>query len=34
MVTEDEVGDAVVAMLSMTGLHRAYIDLSAGMDAR
>jgi len=34
MVTESEVGDAVVAMLSMTGLHCADIDLSAGMVAR
>ena len=34
MVTEAEVGDAVVAMLSMTGLHCADIDLSAGMVAR
>jgi NAD(P)-dependent dehydrogenase (short-subunit alcohol dehydrogenase family) len=34
LVEEDEVGTAVVAMLSMTGLHCADIDLSAGMVAR
>ena len=34
MVTEDEVGAAVVAMLQMPGLHAADIDLSAGMVAR
>lgn len=34
LVEESEVGDAVVAMLSMTGLHCADIDLSAGMVAR
>jgi len=34
MIEEFEVGDAVVAMLSMTGLHCADIDLSAGMVAR
>ncbi|MBU2668124.1 SDR family oxidoreductase [Actinoplanes bogorensis] len=34
MVTETEVGDAVVAMLGMGGLHCADIDLSAGMVAR
>lgn len=34
LVEEDEVGDAVVAMLHMTGLHCADIDLSAGMVAR
>lgn len=34
MVTEDEVGAAAVAMLSMKGLTGADIDLSAGMIAR
>jgi NAD(P)-dependent dehydrogenase (short-subunit alcohol dehydrogenase family) len=34
MVTEDEVGAAVVAMLRMPGLCGADIDLSAGMTAR
>lgn len=34
LVTEEEVGAAVVAMLEMTGLHCADIDLSAGMVAR
>lgn len=34
LVEEAEVGDAVVAMLQMTGLHCADIDLSAGMVAR
>lgn len=34
LVEESEVGDAVVAMLGMTGLHCADIDLSAGMVAR
>lgn len=34
LVEESEVGDAVVAMLKMTGLHCADIDLSAGMVAR
>jgi NAD(P)-dependent dehydrogenase (short-subunit alcohol dehydrogenase family) len=34
LVEESEVGDAVVAMLAMTGLHCADIDLSAGMVAR
>lgn len=34
LVEEDEVGRAVVAMLTMTGLHCADIDLSAGMAAR
>jgi NAD(P)-dependent dehydrogenase (short-subunit alcohol dehydrogenase family) len=34
LVEEDEVGAAVVAMLGMTGLHCADIDLSAGMVAR
>lgn len=34
LVEEDEVGAAVVAMLSMTGLHCADVDLSAGMVAR
>lgn len=34
MVEEDEVGQAVVAMLRMPGLHAADIDLSAGMVAR
>lgn len=34
MVTEEEVADAVLAMLSMTGLHAANIDLSAGMVGR
>jgi NAD(P)-dependent dehydrogenase (short-subunit alcohol dehydrogenase family) len=34
LVEEDEVGAAVVAMLAMTGLHCADIDLSAGMVAR
>lgn len=33
MITEDEVGAAVVAMLGMTGLSGADIDLSAGMIA-
>lgn len=33
MVTEDEVADAVLAMLSMTGLVGADVDLSAGMIA-
>ena len=33
MVTEDEVGAAVVAMLAMPGLCGADIDLSAGMVA-
>lgn len=34
LVEEREVGAAVVAMLAMTGLHCADIDLSAGMVAR
>lgn len=34
LVEEHEVGDAVVAMLHMTGMHCADIDLSAGMVAR
>ncbi len=34
LVEEAEVGAAVVSMLSMTGLHCADIDLSAGMAAR
>lgn len=34
LVEEHEVGTAVVAMLAMTGLHCADIDLSAGMVAR
>ncbi len=34
LVEEDEVGQAVVAMLQMPGLHAADIDLSAGMVAR
>ena len=34
MVTEDEVAQAVIAMLSMPGLCGADIDLSAGMIAR
>jgi NAD(P)-dependent dehydrogenase (short-subunit alcohol dehydrogenase family) len=34
LIEESEVGDAVVAMLAMTGLHCADIDLSAGMVAR
>lgn len=34
MITEDEVGQAVVAMLQMGGLTAADIDLSAGMVAR
>ena len=34
LVEEDEVGQAVVAMLHMPGLHAADIDLSAGMVAR
>lgn len=34
LVEESEVGEAVVAMLGMTGLHCADIDLSAGMVAR
>ena len=34
LVEEDEVGEAVVAMLHMPGLHAADIDLSAGMVAR
>jgi NAD(P)-dependent dehydrogenase (short-subunit alcohol dehydrogenase family) len=34
LVEEVEVGEAVVAMLMMTGLHCADIDLSAGMVAR
>ncbi len=34
MVTEDEVADAVIAMLHMSGLCAADIDLSAGMVAR
>jgi NAD(P)-dependent dehydrogenase (short-subunit alcohol dehydrogenase family) len=33
MITEDEVGAAVVAMLGMTGLSGADLDLSAGMVA-
>lgn len=34
LVEEDEVGQAVVSMLCMPGLHAADIDLSAGMVAR
>ncbi len=34
LLEEDEVGQAVVAMLHMPGLHAADIDLSAGMVAR
>ena len=34
LVEEEEVGQAVVAMLQMSGLHAADIDLSAGMVAR
>jgi hypothetical protein len=34
LVSEAEVADAAVAMLMMTGLHCADIDLSAGMVAR
>ena len=34
LVEEEEVADAVIAMLKMTGLHCADIDLSAGMVAR
>lgn len=34
LLTEDEVGAAVVAMLNMPGLHAADVDLSAGMVAR
>jgi NAD(P)-dependent dehydrogenase (short-subunit alcohol dehydrogenase family) len=34
LLEESEVGEAVVAMLQMTGLHCADIDLSAGMVAR
>jgi hypothetical protein len=34
MVTEEEVGAAVIAMLSMPGLCGADVDLSAGMVAR
>jgi NAD(P)-dependent dehydrogenase (short-subunit alcohol dehydrogenase family) len=34
MVTEDEVGQAVLAMLAMPGLSGADVDLSAGMVAR
>ena len=34
MVTEAEVGQAVVAMLGMPGLCGADVDLSAGMVAR
>jgi NAD(P)-dependent dehydrogenase (short-subunit alcohol dehydrogenase family) len=34
LVESDEVGQAVVAMLQMPGLHAADIDLSAGMVAR
>ena len=34
MITEDEVGAAVVAMLAMPGLCAADVDLSAGMVAR
>ncbi|TQS45298.1 SDR family NAD(P)-dependent oxidoreductase [Cryptosporangium phraense] len=34
MVEESEVADALVAMLTMTGLHCADIDLSAGMVGR
>lgn len=34
LVEEHEVGEAVLAMLRMTGLHCADIDLSAGMVAR
>ena len=34
MVTEDEVAASVIAMLTMSGLCGADIDLSAGMVAR
>jgi len=34
LLEQDEVGQAVVAMLNMPGLHAADIDLSAGMVAR
>ena len=34
LLEESEVGQAVVAMLNMPGLHAADIDLSAGMVAR
>ena len=34
MIEEDEVGQAVVSMLQMSGLHAADIDLSAGMVGR
>jgi hypothetical protein len=34
MVTEEEVGQALVQMLGMTGLTGADIDLSAGMIGR
>jgi len=34
MLEEDEVGQAVVAILRMPGLHAADIDLSAGMVGR
>lgn len=34
MVTEEEVGEAVVGILAMSGLHGADIDLTAGMIAR
>lgn len=34
LVTEDEVAEAVLSILTMTGLHCADIDLSAGMVAR
>lgn len=34
LLEESEVGDAVVAMLTLTGLHCADVDLSAGMVAR
>ena len=33
MITEDEVGEAVVAMLGMPGMSGADVDLSAGMVA-
>jgi hypothetical protein len=33
MITEDEVGAAVVAMLGMPGMTGADVDLSAGMIA-
>ena len=33
MITEDEVGAAVVAMLAMTGMTGANVDLLAGMIA-